>query len=658
MHIHVIPNRDSTPTVLLRETYREGKRVGKRTLANLSSLPAEQIESIRRILKGEKLGPVEEIFEIVPGGSKAHGGVEAVLSAMKQLEFDGLLASRKSRERDIVMAMVAAMLLDPQSKLAMSRSWHDTTLPELMGVSDAEEDELYKAMDWLLAHQKSIEKKLAKRHLQEDGQALFDLSSSYFEGQACPLASYGHNRDGKKGKLQVNYGLLTNRNGIPISVSVFEGNTADSKTLMPEVEKIRKEFGIKRFVLVGDRGMVTEKQIHELEQMEGMEWITALRSGSIAKLVSLGAIQMDLFHENNLIEIEHPDYPKERLIVCRNPELAKRRHMKRQSLLEATSKDLQKIRQMTQVNRVHGKEQIEALANKILSGYRVRKYYKLIVEDGSLSFEVDEAAMIAEAQGSASPELEEQSRRRIEANKSRMKTLSARLEKLALGIGLGKLSGKDKIGIRVGKVLNKHKVGKHFILKLAENSFEFSINEESVKAESATDGLYVIRTSLPSEQSSAEDTVRSYKALSEVERAFRSFKTMDLEVRPIRHYLENRVRAHIFLCMLAYYVQWHIKEAWRPLLFSDEELRASKVSRDPVAPAPRSEAASKKAQTKKLQDGSTVHSFRTLLNHLGTIVRNTCKRPGAPLSESTFLLATSPTPKQAQAYQLIKTIQL
>ena len=555
---------------LLRRSYREDGKVKNETVGNLSHLPDHVVDIVRRALKGESLVPADEAFEIVEGGSRFHGHVDAVLTAMKRLGLPALVASRASRQRDLVIAMVAARILEPQSKLATIRWWSDTTLTELLDVGDADEDDLYEAMDWLVGRQPHIEKKLAARHLEEDGLALYELTSSYFEGVTCPLAAVGHNRDGKKGKLQVNYGLLTNRQGIPVSVSVFEGNSGDPKTLLPQIDKVREKFGIERFVLVGDRGMLTQKQIDVVQEMDGVDWIGALRPEAIKKLIEGGAIQMGLFDERNLFELIHPDFPGERLVACRNHELAHRRAFKRQSLLDSTVGELDKVRGM---------------------------------------------------------------------------------------VARGRLRGQDKIGVRVGKVLNKYKVGKHFELDIRDNAFDFHIIEDKVAAEAALDGIYVIRTSLPAARMDAAQTVRSYKLLSQAERAFRSFKTVDLMVRPIRHRLEDRVRAHIFLCMLAYYVLWHMIEAWRPLLFADEDQEAKAV-RDPVAPAKRSEAAMRKVYTKRLDDGSAVHSVQTLLGHLAAIVRNTCRCCGAERNDSTFDMDTTPDAKQRQALDLLKTISL
>ncbi len=568
MYIATIPNRGSPPAILLREGYREGGKVRTRTLANLSKLPPEAVATLRQVLKGEKLIKADDAFEAI--SSRHHGHVQAVLEAMRRLGFAQLIGSRPSPQRNLVVAMVAARILEPDSKLSTTRWWNLTTLPTLLGVSDADEEDLYKAMDWLLERQPFIEKKLAARHLHHDGMVLYDLSSSYFEGRCCPLAALGHNRDGKKGKLQVNYGLLTATRGIPVAVSVFKGNAGDPTTLLPQVDQVRKDFGIERFVLVGDRGMIAQKQIDALRKLDGIDWVAALRSAAIRKLLDGGTLQLGLFDERNLFELTHPDFPDERLVACRNPELAKRRAHKRTSLLEATAKELEKVRRMVE---------------------------------------------------------------------------------------RGRLRGQDDIGVRVGKVINQYKVAKHFKLTIEETRFDFEIDTDKVAAEAALDGIYVLRTSLPEERMSAEETVRSYKRLTQVERAFRSFKTMDLEIRPIHHRLEKRVRAHIFLCMLSYYVLWHMLQAWRPLLFCDEDLQA-KATRDPVAPAKRSEAALRKAHFKTLDDGSEVHSFRTLLKLLSGIVRNVCRVPGAPPDAPTFEVVTTPNEKQQRAFDLLGTIEV
>ena len=568
MHIDTIPNRNSRPAYLLRESVRDGKHVRKRTLANLSSLPLDQIEAIRRILKGEKLGPVEDGLEVVR--SRGHGHVDAVLGAMRRLGFDKLIDAKASRERTLVAAMVAERILAPEaSKLGMTRAWADTTLPDELGVADADEDALYAAMDWLIERQEPIEKRLAKRHLAAGGLVLFDLTSSYFEGSTCPLAKIGYSRDGKRGTLQVNYGLLTDARGCPVSVSVFEGNTGDPKTLLPQVEKVKASFGLDKLVMVGDRGMISSIQVDAMRRMEGVDWITALKNGAIAKLAEGGHLQLDLFDERNLISFTHADYPGERLIACRNPALAKLRAEKRQNLIAATTREFDKV-----------------------------------------------AAMVAG----------------------------------------GRLKGTARIGMRVGQVANKYKVRKHFDIAIGEAALTFKVNDASVAAEAALDGLYVIRTSAAADAMSSEEAVLNYKRLAEVERAFRTLKGIDLQVRPIRHRLETRVRAHIFLSMLAYYVQWHMIEAWAPLTFKDEADAGPSRRADPVAPAKRSQAALDKVHTRMLADGTPAMSFTRLLAHLATIVRNTMRPRSARPGEATFTLTTRPTPKQQQALDLIAAI--
>ena len=568
MHIHIIPNRGASPTVLLRESYREGTKVLKRTLANLSDLSASQIESMRAVLRGEVLRPVAQTFEI--SRSEPHGHVQAVALTMQRLGFASLLASKPCPERDLVMAMVASRILSPATKLATTRLWNNSTLAQEFGVSEVTEDDLYAAMDWLLGAQDRIQKKLAGRHIQDDSLVLYDLSSSYFEGTHCPLAKLGYSRDEKRGTLQVNYGLLTDDRGCPVAISVHDGNTSDSATFMPQVTLLREQFGIKRMVMVGDRGMISQKAIDEMSQDADLAWITALRSASIRTLVEQKHLQLGLFDERNLLEISSPDFPGERLVACRNPELAKKRAHTRADLLLATEKNLQKIKA------------------------------------------------------------------RVEATK---------------------LLGKDKIGLTVGKVVNQYKVAKHFDLNITDNAFTFSRNEVNIAAEAALDGLYVIRTSVKAQRMDADACVRTYKSLAQVERAFRSMKTMDLKVRPIHHHLEGRVRAHIFLCMLAYYVEWHMRQAWRELMFTDED-QAAKQVRDPVAPAKRSEAAMKKAQSHTLEDGSPTHSFQTLMALLQTVVRNTCRSKSDSENAPTFQITTTPNEKQKRAFMLLDQIEM
>jgi transposase len=568
MHIDIVPNRASTPTVLLRQSYRDGDKVKKRTLANLSSLPMDKVEMIRQVLRGEPLVSVTDFFENV--SSVHHGHVQAVHSAMKRLGMDKLIGSRPSRERRLVLAMIAARIVDPDSKLATTRWWKNTTLPEIFDVAGAGEDDLYCAMDWLYARQGVIEKKLAARHLHEGGLVLYDLSSSYFEGTHCPLAARGYNRDGKHGKLQVNYGLLTNPSGIPVAISAFSGNTSDPKTVMEQVTKVRGDFGIAEMVLVGDRGMISQSHIDNFRDETAIEWITALKSGSIRKLISSESLQLGLFDETSLFEFSHPDYPGERLIACKNHDLAKLRDHKRRSLLDATVEELKKIGKMVES---------------------------------------------------------------------------------------GRLKDKDKIGVRVGKIINKYKMSKHIELNIQDTSICWEIKEGKVREEGALDGIYIIRTSVCADRMNSDEAVRGYKSLSQVERAFCSMKSIDLEVRPIYHRLENRVRAHLFLCMLSYYVKWHMMEAWRPLIFADEEIEAKK-RRDPVAPAKRSARALQKVATKRLENGVGVHSFQTLLKGLATIVRNVCRYKRPVNRAPTFTMDTIPSKEQQHAFDLLATIQM
>ena len=656
MYIATVPNRNSPPAILLREGYREDGKVKTRTLGNLSKLPAEAIAAIKRVLKGEHLVSTDELFEIVADGSCAHGNVEAVMIAMGKLGFAGLLCSRRSRQRDLVLAMVAARILRPQSKIATTRWWSSTTLADTLGVADADEDELYEAMDWLLQRQDHIEQKLAHRHLDRGGVALYDLSSSYFEGLSCPLAARGHNRDGKKGKLQVNYGLLATAQGIPVAVSVFAGNTADPKTLLPQVEKMRASFGIGEFVLVGDRGMITQKQIDVLRKLDDVDWLTAMRPGAVRHLVEDGSIQMGLFDERNLFELEHPEWPGERLIACRNPELAARRTAKREALLEATTAKLEKVRRMVGRGRLHGKKDISERVDKLLKQYKVGKHFSVQVGDDGIDYHLDEEALAAELANRNDKDAV-LAAKRLERAKRHTDAVGAKLDKIRKRTQQGRLHGKDDIGVRVGRVINKYKMAKHFVLHIEDDAFDFERDQHNIDAEAALDGIYVVRTSVDKKIMDSDQAVRGYKQLANVERAFRCLKSIDLMVRPIRHRREDRVRAHIFLCVLAYYVQWHMSEAWRPLLFADEDQQA-KASRDPVAPAERSEEAMHKVHAKRLDDDSPVHSFRTLLKHLGNIVRNTCRCPDAGPDVPTFYQTTIPNAKQQQALDMLRTINV
>ena len=565
MHIHIVPNRGSTPTILLRESYREGKKVKKRTLANLSHLPMAQVALIRAVLSGADLQVAGSGFVVTR--SQAHGHVDAVAAMMQRLGLPTLISGKPCRERDIVFALIASRILAPHTKLATTRWWHSTTVVDIFGVADVDEQDCYAAMDWLLARQDRIQKKLAARHLTEGGLVLYDLSSSYFEGHTCPLAKRGYSRDGKHGTLQVEYGLMTDGRGCPVAISVHEGNVADPTTLMPEIQRLKTDFGIEQFVMVGDRGMISQKAIDAIREQDGIDWITALRGVSIRALVEDKTLQPDLFDERNLLDLSHPDYPGERLVACRNPELRKLRGHKREDLLVATEESLRKI-------------QI-----------------------------------------------------RVEA---------------------GRLTGRDHIGLKVGQIVNRYKMAKHFTLDIQDTAFSFARKTEAITAEAALDGLYIIRTSVDAERMDAATCVRHYKSLAQVERAFRSLKTMDLKIRPIHHRLADRVRAHIFLCMLAYYVEWHMRAAWRELMFTDEDQEA-KETRDPVAPAQRSRAAKRKASRHQQDDGTPVHSFQILLADLASVTRNTCRMPHTEGEASTFPVLTIPNATQKRAYELIET---
>ena len=552
-------------THLLRRSFRVGSQVRHETLGNISHLPPELIDIIRRSLTGEKFVAASDAF--VVERNLPHGHVEAVLGVMRRLGLDSLLASKPARQRDLVLAMIAERLLHPCSKLATTRLWHTTTLAEELQVSDATEDDLYKAMDWLLERQPHIEKKLAQRHLRNGSLVLYDVSSSYYEGHICPLVRHGHNRDGKRGLPVIVYGLLTDGEGRPVAVDVYPGNTGDPTTVPDQVDKLRQRFGLNRVVLVGDRGMLTDAQIGALKQHPGLGWISALRGPAIRELVEGGSLQLSLFDKSNLAEISSPDYPGERLVACFNPLLADERKRKRAELIEATEKELAKI--AAEVQR------------------RTRTPLK-----------------------------------------------------------------QTEIALKAGKVLNRFKVAKHFALTIADGVFSWSRREESMRRESQLDGVYVVRTSEPKSRCSAPDAVRRYKSLAQVERAFRSLKGIDLRIRPIHHRTEDHVRAHVLLCMLAFYVEWHMRKDLAPLLFQDEELIRQRWRRDPVAPAECSAAALAKKTDRVTADGFPVHSFETLLRELSTRCRNTCRIASAPDSPS-FSQLTQLTPLQSRAFQLL-----
>ena len=572
MYVERVPNRNSPPAVLLRESVRDGSTIRKRTIANLSDWPQPQVDSLRRLLKGETLVAPNDALLITR--SLPHGHVAAVLGSLRSLGVEALLAPSASRQRDLVCAMIAARILQPSSKLAMARGLDSETasssLGEVLDLSHADEDDLYEAMDWLYARQSAIESQLASKHLSNGSLVLYDLTSSYFEGRHCPLAKFGHSRDERSGNPQIVYGLLTNAQGRPVAVEVFAGNTADPNTVKDQIEKLRQRFGLERVILVGDRGTLTSARLREdLQTQPGIEWITALRAPQIQTLAQAGALQMSLFDQRDLVEITHEDFPGERLIACRNPLLADERARKRKELLAATEKELIKIQEATQ---------------------RTKRPFR----------------------------------------------------------------GQERITLRVGKVLGRFKMGKHFRCEFADHPFRFERVQASIDQESQLDGVYVIRTNVPAAQATSEDAVRYYKELAKVERAFRCLKSVDLKVRPIHHRTENRVRAHIFLCMLAYYVEWHMRRAWAPMLFDDSDPAAGQALRTSVvAPAQRSPQASRKAQTKRTAQGAPVHSFHTLLEDLRTIALNQ-----VTMGSATFTMTTTPTALQQQAFDLLKISSL
>lgn len=571
MHIEVVPNRNSRPCVLLRESYREGGKVCKRTLANLSKLPPEAIEGLRALLRGASV--VEDLsqsFEVVR--SLPYGHVAAVLGTLRQLGLERELDPQRCTERDLVVAMIVARLLEPSSKLATARGLGQdaplSALVEELNLSDVDERKLYAALDWLYLRQGAIEQRLARRHLQDGSLVLYDVTSTYFEGRSCPLAQIGYSRDGKKGTLQIVFGLLCNRQGCPVAVEVFAGNTADPKTFSPQVEKVQQKFGLSRVVFVGDRGMLTSARLREdLHGVEGLGWISALRTTEIKRLVAGPGFQFSLFDDRDFGEVHSPEFPGERLIACRNPLLQQERARKREELLQATEHQLQPIVEATQRPK-------------------------------------------------------------------------------------NRLQGKTRIALRVGKVINRFKVEKHFAIEITETSFSFKRHQQSIAAEAALDGIYVIRTNVPVSELSAEDAVRSYKRLSTVERAFRSCKTVDLHVRPIYHQLSERVRAHVFLCMLAYYVEWHMRQKLAPMLFEDDDPAAGELLRSSiVAPAERSPSAQRKARSLRTTDGLPVHSFATLLKDLATLTKNRVQPK--TLSALPFDSLTRPTALQQKALSLL-----
>ena len=572
MYIDRVPNRNSKPTYLLRISYRdENGKVKKRTLANLSKLPMPVIDGLRLMLRGAHVvADFEKVFDVVR--SRPYGHVAAVLGTLRRLGLDRLIARQRSRTRDLVVAMIVARVLNPQSKLATVRGLRDETLMdalgEALGIEDTDENELYAAMDWLLPRQEAIEKRLAKRHLENGTLVLYDVTSVYFEGTHCPLGRRGHSRDGKHDKLQIVIGLLCNREGCPVAVEVFEGNWADPRTVGVQIDKLCRRFSLSRAVLVGDRGMLTDARIREEVKPAGLDWISALRGPAIRKLVVKGALQLSLFDEMNMAEItDEQHYPGERLVVCRNPATAAGQARTREGLLQDTERELERLAARTQRSR-----------------YR--------------------------------------------------------------------LKGKDQIGLSVGKVIDQRNVAKYFILDIQADGFTYRRNEASLAREAALDGIYIIRTSVKPTQLSAAEAVRAYKSLSQVENAFRSMKSVDLKVRPIYHYKDERVRAHVLLCMLAYYVEWNMRAQLAPLLFDDDDPAGAEVERrSAVAAAQPSPAARRKASTKRTAGGRPVHSFQSLLKDLATITKNLVRihLPGV----ETFSSMTLPTDIQEEVFRLL-----
>jgi transposase len=571
MYIEVVPNRDSNPCILLRESYRRDGKVCKRTLANLSKLPSETLEGLRVLLRGGVV--VEDLsqsFEVIR--SQPYGHIAAVLGALRQIGLDHDLAPQRCAERDLVVAMIVARILEPASKLATARGLGQeaplNALVEDLDLSEVDERRLYEALDWLYVHQGTIEQRLARRHLQNGSLVLYDVSSTYFEGRRCPLAQIGYSRDGKKGTLQIVFGLLCNQAGCPVAVEVFTGNTADPKTLTPQIDKVQQKFGLSRVIFVGDRGMLTSARLREeFHGVEGLGWISALRTTEIRKLVAEPGFQFSLFDERDFGEVQSPEFPGERLIACRNPLLQQERARKREELLQATERELQPIVEATQRRK-------------------------------------------------------------------------------------NRLQGKAQIALRVGKVIDRFKMGKHFVIEVTETSFSFRRDLDRIAAEAALDGIYVIRTNVPASELTAEDAVRSYKRLSVVERAFRSCKTVDLHIRPIYHQLPERVRAHVFLCMLAYYVEWHMRQKLAPMLFEDDDPAAGEALRSSVvAPAQRSPRAQRKVNSLQTEDGLPTHSFATLLKDLATLTRNRVQPK--ILSSSPFDTLARPTQLQQKALSLL-----
>jgi hypothetical protein len=571
MYIEAVPNRNSPPAILLRESYREGRKVRKRTLCNLSDWPAAHIEGLRGVLRGGTVIPAgREAFTVIR--TLPHGHVAAALGTARRIGLDRILGPDGNRCRDLVLALLVGRILEPASKLAAARALSPATAASSLGagldLGEVDEDELYTALDWLLERQPAIETALAKRHLTNGTLVLYDVSSSYMEGRCCPLAKRGYSRDGRRGTLQIIYGLLCAADGCPVAIEVFDGNTADPMTLATQVEKLKQRFHLDHVVLVGDRGMITQARITDDIKAAGLDWITALRAPAIKALLETGALQLSLFDQRDMASITAPDFPGERLVVCRNPDLAAERTRKRQDLLAATERDLA----------------------------------------------------------------------RIQASVARKRD---------------PLRGIAEIALAVGAVLDKHKMAKHFDLAITDVAFSFARKAAEIAVEAANDGIYVVRTSLPAEALDDAAVVRSYKSLSLVERAFRCIKTVDLQVRPVHHWLADRVRAHVCLCMLAYYLEWHMRQRLAPMLFDDTDKQAAEALRaSVVAQAQRSPAAVTKQTTGFTEDGLPVHSFRSLLADLATMARNTITTAITP--DYPFTVVTRPTPIQQKAFDLLE----
>jgi len=571
MYIEHVPNRNSPPAILLRESYRDGNKVKKRTLANLSSLPAEVIEGLKVLLRGGVAVPSAEQAFVIER-SLPHGHVAAVLGAARACGAEQWFASAPAALRSVVMALLVARVVSPASKLATHRMLRDETathsLSRLLSVGEVDLEQIYAALDWLAEAQEGIEKRLARKHLAGNTLVLYDLTSTWLTGRCCELAAHGYSRDGKRDDPQIVFGLVCTPEGCPVAVEVFAGNTADPATVASQVDKLKTRYGIGKLAWVGDRGMLTQARIDTVLRPAGLDWVSSLRAPQVSALAQeKGPFQPSLFDERNLLEVTSESFPGERLIVCRNPLLAEERSRKREALLQATEAELMKIAQATTRAR-------------------------------------------------------------------------------------NRLKGAEKIALRVGRVIDHYKMAKHFDLSFTDEGFTWTRKAEQIRQEAALDGLYVVRTSLPERDLPAEAAVSAYKGLAVVERAFRSLKTVDLNVRPIFHWNAGRVRAHVFLCMLAYYVEWHMRETLKPMLFDDEYIELARAARpSPVAKAQRSEQAKAKDTTRLGEDGLPLHSFRTLLDDLATLAYNVCHTPLNP--EAKIVMTTRPTPVQEKAFRLL-----